>query len=238
MTTIIERNTTIPTRRSQVFTTADDNQPSVEVHVLQGEREMAGDNKTLGRFHLVGIPPAPRGVPQIEVSFDIDANGIVNVSAKDLGTGKEQSVTITGGSGLGKDDIQRMVRDAESHADEDRRRRESAEARNDADALVYRTEKLLTDEGDKFTGDEKSKVESALAELKEAVKTDDVDNIKAKTQALITASQAFGQRLYEEAQSSQASTGGPSGPAGGATDPSSAADDEVVDAEIVDEGTG
>jgi molecular chaperone DnaK len=236
MTTIIERNTTIPTRRSQVFSTADDSQPSVEVHVLQGEREMAADNKTLGRFHLVGIPPAPRGVPQIEVSFDIDANGIVNVSAKDLGTGKEQSVTITGGSALSKDDIQRMVHDAETHADEDRRRREAAEARNDGDALVYRTEKLLADEGDKFTGDEKSKVEAALTELKDALKGDDVDAIRNKTQALLTASQAFGQRLYEQAQAQQAqSATAASGPASGG---GTGAEEEVVDAEIVDEGTG
>jgi molecular chaperone DnaK len=237
MTTIIERNTTIPTRRSQIFTTADDNQPSVEVHVLQGEREMASDNKTLGRFHLVGIPPAPRGVPQIEVAFDIDANGIVSVSAKDLGTGKEQSVTITGGTALSKDDIERMVHDAETHAEDDRKRREAAEARNDADALIYRTEKLLTDEGDKFTGDEKSKVESALGELKEAVKGDDVETIRSKTQALLTTSQAFGQRLYEAAQSQQAQAGGgAAGPASGTA--GGGGEDEVVDAEIVDEGTG
>jgi molecular chaperone DnaK len=233
MTTIIDRNTTIPTRRSQVFTTADDNQPSVEVHVLQGEREMASDNKTLGRFHLVGIPPAPRGIPQIEVSFDIDANGIVNVSAKDLGTGKEQSVTITGGTALGKDDIARMVHDAEAHSEDDRKRREAAEARNDADTLIYRTEKLLVDEGEKFTGDEKAAVEKALDDLKTAVKGDDVEAIKSATQALITASQAFGQRLYEDAQAQQHATGAAAGPSG---DGHAAADDEVVDAEIVDEG--
>ena len=159
---LIERNTTIPTKRSEVFTTADDNQPSVEVHVLQGEREMAMYNKTLGKFQLVDLPPAPRGVPQIEVTFDIDANGIVHVSAKDRATGKEQSMTITGQSSLAKDDIERMVKDAEAHAEDDRRRKEEAEVRNNADTLVYQTEKLLKDQGEKFQGDEKEKVESAL----------------------------------------------------------------------------
>ena len=159
---LIERNTTIPTKRSEVFTTADDNQPSVEVHVLQGEREMAMYNKTLGKFQLVDLPPAPRGVPQIEVTFDIDANGIVHVSAKDRATGKEQSMTITGQSSLAKEDIERMVKDAEAHAEDDRRRKEEAEVRNNADTLVYQTEKLLKDQGEKFQGDEKEKVESAL----------------------------------------------------------------------------
>ena len=202
---LIERNTTIPTKRSEVFTTADDNQPSVEVHVLQGEREMAMYNKTLGKFQLVDLPPAPRGVPQIEVTFDIDANGIVHVSAKDRATGKEQSMTITGQSSLAKDDIERMVKDAEAHAEDDRRRKEEAEIRNNADTLVYQTEKLLKDQGEKFQGDEKEKVESALASLKEALSGSDVEAIKTSTETLLTASQSFSQRLYEEASKEQAS---------------------------------
>ena len=227
---LIERNSTIPTKRSEVFTTAEDNQPSVEIHVLQGEREMAAYNKTLGKFQLVDLPPAPQGVPQIEVTFDIDANGIVHVSAKDRATGKEQSMTITGQSSLPKDDIQRMVRDAEQHAAEDRRRREEAETRNSADSLVHRTEKLLKDEGDKFTGEEKDRVESALKHLKEALGGQDVDAIRSATEALVTASQAFAQRLYEQA-GAQAST------PGAAPNPA-ANDDEVVDAEIVDDAGG
>ncbi|MGO9341144.1 MAG: molecular chaperone DnaK [Acidimicrobiales bacterium] len=231
---LIERNTTIPTKRSEVFTTAEDNQPSVEVHVLQGEREMAMYNKTLGKFQLVDLPPAPRNVPQIEVAFDIDANGIVHVSAKDLATGKEQSMTITGQSSLAKDEIDRMVRDAESHAEDDRRRREEAEVRNQSDTLVYQTEKLLRDQGDKFEGDEKQKVESSLADLKEALNGTDVDRIKNATEALMTASHGFSQRLYEQATQSAGSGGAAGGPSGdGSADSSS--DDEVVDAEIVDE---
>jgi molecular chaperone DnaK len=230
---LIERNTTIPTKRSEVFTTADDNQPSVEVHVLQGEREMAMYNKTLGKFQLVDLPPAPRGVPQIEVTFDIDANGIVHVSAKDRATSKEQSMTITGQSSLAKDEIDRMVKDAEAHAEDDKRRKEEAEVRNHADTLVYQTEKLLKDQGEKIEGDEKEKVESSLTALKEALAGTDVEAIKTSTEALLTASQSFSQRLYEEAARENAA--GASATDGGPADELS--DEEVVDAEIVDADT-
>jgi molecular chaperone DnaK len=232
---LIERNTTIPTRRSEIFTTAEDNQPSVEIHVLQGERDMAMYNKTLGKFQLVDLPPAPRGVPQIEVAFDIDANGIVHVSAKDLATGKEQSMTITGQSSLPKDDIERMVRDAEQHAAEDRRRREEAETRNQADGLVYQTEKLLREQGDKVPADQRERVETALADVKEKLEGSDVEALNRSLDTLRTASQALGQAMYEQAASQQsaASGGNTSGEA------SSPNEDEVVDAEIVDDaGSG
>lgn len=221
---LIERNTTIPTKKSEVFTTAEANQPSVEVHVLQGEREMAAYNKTLGKFQLVDLPPAPQGIPQIEVTFDIDANGIVHVSAKDRATGKEQSITITGQSTLTSDEIDQMVKDAEAHAEEDAKRREEVEIRNNADSLVYQTEKLLTDEGEKMPDTEKADVEEALAELKTAIGGEDNDAIKEATDKLIQASQVVGTRLYEQA-AAEAEQAGAEG----------ANDDEVVDAEIVED---
>jgi molecular chaperone DnaK len=233
MTKLIERNTTIPTRKTEVFTTAEDNQPSVEIHVLQGEREMADFNKTLGKFQLVDLPLAPRGVPQIEVTFDIDANGIVNVSAKDRATGKEQSITITGQSSLSKDQIDQMVRDAEAHAEEDRRRRDEADARNRADTLVYQTEKLLREQGDKVGADEKAAVESALADLKSALGGSDAATINGAAESLMTASQRMSQALYEQAASESAPAGG-AGAAGGDAG-AGGADEDVVDAEIVDE---
>ncbi|MHB1509533.1 MAG: molecular chaperone DnaK [Acidimicrobiales bacterium] len=227
---LIERNTTIPTRRSEIFTTAEDSQPSVEIHVLQGERDMAMYNKTLGKFQLVDLPPAPRGIPQIEVAFDIDANGIVHVSAKDLATGKEQSMTITGQSSLPKDDIARMVRDAEDHAAEDKRRREEAEVRNNADTLVYQTEKLLREQGDKAPAAERARVEDDLKTLKSAIDGTDVEAINRALESLKAASQALGQKIYEAAGAAASASGG----APGADDHGSSSDDEVVDAEIVD----
>ena len=229
MTKLIERNTTIPTKKTEVFTTAEDMQPSVEIHVLQGEREMASYNKTLGKFQLVDLPPAPRGVPQIEVTFDIDANGIVHVSAKDRATNKEQSMTITGQSSLSKDDINQMVKDAEAHAEEDRRRREEAEVRNNADSLVYQTEKVLREQGDNVSAEEKAAVEQPLSDLRKALESNDTAAIKTATEALMSASQAFSQKLYEAA-ARDANAAGSS--ASGQTGPN---DDEIVDAEIIDE---
>jgi molecular chaperone DnaK len=238
MTKLIERNTTIPTRRTEVFTTAEDMQPSVEIHVLQGEREMAGSNKTLGKFQLVDLPPAPRGVPQIEVTFDIDANGIVHVSAKDRATNKEQSMTITGQSSLNKDDISRMVKDAEAHAEEDRQRREEADTRNTADSMVYRCEKFIRDTGDKIPGDEKTRLEAALKEAKDALAGTDMEAITRTSEALGMAFSAAGEKAYQAADPGSADGGagdgmGGSGSAAGGS--SAGNDDEIVDAEIVDE---
>jgi molecular chaperone DnaK len=230
MTKLIERNTTIPTRRTEVFTTADDNQPSVEINVLQGEREMASYNQSLGKFNLVDLPPAARGMPQIEVTFDIDANGIVHVSAKDRATSKEQSMTITSSSSLSKEKIEEMIRDAESHAEDDKRRRDEAEVRNNADSLVYQTEKVLKEQGDKVTEEEKAAVEGPLGILKTAIAGNNVDDIKAATETLMGASQAFSQKLYETAARDSEAAGTSASGAQGAPN-----DDDIVDAEIVDE---
>lgn len=230
MTRMIERNTTIPTKRSETFTTAENNQPEVEIHVLQGERTMSEDNNSLGKFRLTGLPPAPMGIPQIEVSFDIDANGIVHVFAKDMATNKEQKMTITGGTALAQDDIERMVEDAEAYAEEDAQRRETIETRNQADQLVHQTAKLLEEQGEQMTDDEKSSVETAVSDLKEVLGNEESgsEDIRSNMDALIQVSQAMATRLYQEAAAAQAEAG-PEG------EPLSDDDDDVVEAEIVDE---
>jgi molecular chaperone DnaK len=227
MTTLIPRNTTIPTRKSEIFSTASDNQPNVEVHVLQGERPLARDNRTLGKFHLVGLPPAPRGVPQIEVAFDIDANGIVNVAAKDLATGKEQTITISGSSGLSKADVERMVKDAQSHASEDQARRDLIDARNQADSLAYQVEKTVNDNRTKIAVGELSTIEAAIAEARRVAQTDDLAAIRNATEALQRASHAIAEQLYKQAQASA-----PDASAGSQS--SNVKDAEVVDAEYAE----
>ena len=237
-TKLIERNTTVPTRKSEIFSTASDNQPGVEIHVLQGERQLARDNKTIGKFQLTDIPPAPRGMPQIEVTFDIDANGILHVSAKDLGTGKEQKITITASSGLSKDEIENMRKDAEAHAEDDRKRREEIEVRNEADNAVYRNEKMIKDNADKLPASEKSKLESAVAELKEALKGTDTDAIKAASEKLNEASHAVSAELYKAAaEKTKAGKGGPGPTSGEGAEAKAEGDKEepIIDAEVVDE---
>jgi molecular chaperone DnaK len=232
MTKLIERNTTIPSKKSEIFSTAEDNQPSVEVHVLQGEREMASGNKSLGKFQLTGIPPAPRGTPQIEVTFDIDANGILNVSAKDLGTGKEQKIEIKGGSGLDESEVEQMIKDAESHAEEDRAQRELAEARNIGENAAYEAEKQLGELGDKIDDSNKQEIEAAVKNVRDSLTSDDAGEIRSKTEALQSAFQKVSQQIYEAAASEQQAAGGDGASANG---DSADSEEEVVDAEVVDD---
>ena len=240
MTTLIPRNTTIPTRKGEMFSTAADNQTSVEVHVLQGERPMARDNRTLGRFHLAGLPPAPRGVPQIEVTFDIDANGIVNVSAKDMATQKEQKIQITASSGLSKDEVDKMMREAEAHAEDDRKRKEEIETRNHADQAAYAAEKLLKESGDKLSASDKQPIETAIEDLKKAIEKGDVAEMKKAMDALNTAQHRAAEAMYKNAGAAGASQPGGGGqPGGGAasggSQPASEDKGDVIDAEVVEE---
>ncbi len=232
MTKLIERNTTIPTRKSEIFSTAEDNQPSVEVHVLQGEREMASGNKSLGKFQLTGIPPAPRGMPQIEVTFDIDANGILNVSAKDLGTGKEQKIEIKGGSGLEESEVEQMIVDAETHAEEDRAARELAEARNVGENAAYQAEKQLAELGDQVDSGAKEEIESAVKALRDSLASEDAGEIKSKTDALQAAFHKVSEQVYQQASAEQQAADGDGASANGG-----GSDEEVVDAEVVDDDT-
>jgi molecular chaperone DnaK len=238
MTPLIQRNTTIPTRKNEVFSTAADNQTSVEIHVLQGERQMARDNRTLGKFHLVGIPPAPRGIPQIEVTFDIDANGILNVSAKDLGTGKEQKITITSSSGLSKEEVEKMTKEGEAHVEEDRRHKEEVETKNRADSLVYSVEKMLKENREKISESDAKSIESALEDAKKTIQEGDISKINAAVDRLTSASHKLAEAMYKQASTARAAQEAPgaSASAPGATggQGKSKGDGEVIDAEVVD----